>query len=76
MQQTSRPLIRIHRSEKGSSDGGILLVLLGLAILVSAGLGIMGWIERVKEARTMHAVIPEKVATSPYHEPGAFQVTF
>ena len=65
-------------SQKGSSDTGIVMMVLGIALLISITIGVMSWIKSIKEARYSHPTKEEdnKPVTDPYHEPGAFKVTF
>ena len=65
-------------SQQGSSDTGIIMTILGLAVVLAIGVGIVGWIGNIKDARDSHSIQREddKPVTDPYHEPGAFQVTF
>lgn len=69
-------MIRIFSRERGASDTGVVFALLGLGILLSIGLGIMGWVKSVKDERIAVPVEKNKPVTDPYHEPGAFQITF
>lgn len=75
---THSPLFRINRNrEAGASDTGLVFVLIGLGIGISVLLGIMGWIKDVKDARMAPPQTQEnKPITDPYHEPGAFSVTY
>ncbi|NMC63226.1 MAG: hypothetical protein GYA55_08655 [SAR324 cluster bacterium] len=65
-----------RRSENGASDSGILMMLLGLCIIISLGIGILGWIKSVKDARVSKPIESSRPSDSPYEEPGGFQITF
>ncbi len=75
---TNSPLFRINQTrEAGASDSNMIFVLIGLGIGISVLLGIMGWIQEMKDARMTPSQSQEnKSITDPYHEPGAFTVTF
>lgn len=67
---------KISAPEHGASDTGVILGLLGIGIVLSIVFGVMSWIEGVKNDRLAAPPEKNKSITDPYHEPGAFTVTF
>lgn len=65
------------KRQNGNSDVGVLLLIAGAAVVIGIATLVLGWVKDVNDSRHTHHVKDDnKPITDPYHEPGAFQVTF